>query len=186
MPNTVYIIGHKNPDTDSVCAAVAYAYLKNAISKDTIYEPKKAGQLNEETRYVLNRFGIEEPDTVLDVGAQLTDIEYRRLEPVDGHISLKKAWELMLERDVVTLPVVGRTGKLEGVIVNGDIAYSYMDVYDNSILSRARTQYSNIISTLNGTLVTGNPHAYFIKGSVVIASSNREDLKEQRRFSYRW
>ncbi len=178
MPNTVYIIGHKNPDTDSVCAAVAYAYLKNAISKDTIYEPKKAGQLNEETRYVLNRFGIEEPDTVLDVGAQLTDIEYRRLEPVDGHISLKKAWELMLERDVVTLPVVGRTGKLEGVIVNGDIAYSYMDVYDNSILSRARTQYSNIISTLNGTLVTGNPHAYFIKGSVVIASSNREDLKE--------
>ncbi|QFJ53624.1 putative manganese-dependent inorganic diphosphatase [Pseudobutyrivibrio xylanivorans] len=178
MPNTVYIIGHKNPDTDSVCAAIAYAYLKNAISKDTIYEPKKAGQLNEETRYVLERFGVQEPDTVLDVGAQLTDIEYRRLEPVDGHISLKKAWELMLERDVVTLPVVGRTGKLEGVIVNGDIAYSYMDVYDNSILSRARTQYSNILSTLNGSLLTGNPHAYFIKGSVVIASSNREDLKD--------
>jgi manganese-dependent inorganic pyrophosphatase len=84
----------------------------------------------------------------------------------------------MLERDVVTLPVVGKTGKLEGVIVNGDIAYSYMDVYDNSILSRARTQYSNIIGTLSGTLVTGNPHAYFVKGSVVIASSNREDLKD--------
>ena len=178
MPNTVYIIGHKNPDSDSVCAAVAYAYLKNAISKDTIYEAKKAGPLNEETRYVLERFNIQEPETVLDVGAQLTDIEYRRLEPVDGHISLKKAWEIMLERDVVTLPVVGKTGKLEGVIVNGDIAYSYMDVYDNSILSRARTQYSNIIGTLSGTLVTGNPHAYFVKGSVVIASSNREDLKD--------
>ena len=178
MPNTVYIIGHKNPDSDSVCAAVAYAYLKNAISKDTIYEAKKAGPLNEETRYVLERFNIQEPETVLDVGAQLTDIEYRRLEPVDGHISLKKAWEIMLERDVVTLPVVGKTGKLECVIVNGDIAYSYMDVYDNSILSRARTQYSNIIGTLSGTLVTGNPHAYFVKGSVVIASSNREDLKD--------
>ncbi len=178
MPNTVYIIGHKNPDTDSVCAAVAYAYLKNAISQDKVYEAKKAGPLNEETRYVLERFGINEPDTVVDVGAQLTDIEYRRLEPVDGHISLKKAWEIMLYRDVVTLPVVGKNGKLEGVIVNGDIAYSYMDVYDNSILARARTQYSNIISTLSGTLVTGNPHAYFVKGSVVIASSNREDLKE--------
>lgn len=178
MPNTVYIIGHKNPDSDSVCAAVAYAYLKNATSNGTIYEAKKAGQLNEETRYVLNRFNIQEPETVMDVGAQLTDIEYRRLEPVDGHISLKKAWELMLERDVVTLPVVGKTGKLEGVIVNGDIAYSYMDVYDNSILSRARTQYSNIIGTLNGNLVTGNPHAYFVKGSVVIASSNREDLMD--------
>ncbi|CBK75778.1 Inorganic pyrophosphatase/exopolyphosphatase [Butyrivibrio fibrisolvens 16/4] len=178
MPNTVYIIGHKNPDTDSVCAAVAYAYLKNATSHDTIYEAKKAGQLNEETRYVLERFNIQEPETVMDVGAQLTDIEYRRLEPVDGHISLKKAWEIMAERDVVTLPVIGKTGKLEGVIVNGDIAYSYMDVYDNSILSRARTQYSNIIGTLNGNLVTGNPHAYFVKGSVVIASSNREDLMD--------
>ncbi|SDB20708.1 manganese-dependent inorganic pyrophosphatase [Pseudobutyrivibrio sp. YE44] len=182
MPNSVYIVGHKNPDTDSVCAAIAYAYLKNQIAKKygtgVVFEPKKAGQLNEETRYVLERFGIEEPETVTDVGAQLTDIEYRRLEPVDGHISLKKAWELMLERDVATLPVVGKTGKLEGVIVNGDIAYSYMDVYDNSILSRARTQYSNIISTLNGTLVTGNPHAYFVKGSVVIASSNREDLMD--------
>ena len=82
----------------------------------------------------------------------------------------------MLERDVVTLPVISKSGKLEGVIVNGDIAYSYMDVYDNSILSRARTQYSNIIDTLNGVLVTGNPHAYFVKGSVVIAASNREVL----------
>lgn len=176
MPNSVYIIGHKNPDSDSICAAIAYAYLKNALSNGEEYIPKKAGPLNEETKYVLNRFGVKEPETISYVGAQLMDIEYRRLEGVDGHISLKKAWELMLERDVVTLPVVAKTGKLEGVIVNGDIAYSYMDVYDNSILSRARTQYSNIISTLNGTLITGNPHAYFIKGSVVIAASNREVL----------
>ncbi len=178
MPNSVFIVGHKNPDTDSICAAVGYAYLKNATSKGTVYVPKKAGNLNAETRYVLNRFNIEEPETVTDVGAQLTDIEYRQLEGVDGHISLKKAWEIMLEKDVATLPVVAPNGKLDGVIVNGDIAYSYMDVYDNSILSRARTQYSNIISTLNGHLVTGNPHAYFVKGSVVIASSNREDLKD--------
>ncbi len=178
MPNKVYIIGHKNPDTDSICAAIAYAHLKNVLSTDVEYIPKKAGSLNEETRYVLERFNIAEPETVTDVGAQLMDIEYRRLEGVDGHISLKKAWELMLERDVVTLPVIGKTGKLEGVIVNGDIAYSYMDVYDNNILSRARTQYSNIVKTLNGTLVTGNSHAYFVKGGVVIASSNREDLKE--------
>ena len=176
MPNSIFIIGHKNPDTDSICAAIAYAYLKNAVSDGEKYVPKKAGELNKETAYVLNRFGVQEPETVADVGAQLMDIEYRQLEGVDSHISLKKAWELMLERDVVTLPVISKSGKLEGVIVNGDIAYSYMDVYDNSILSRARTQYSNIIDTLNGVLVTGNPHAYFVKGSVVIAASNREVL----------
>ncbi len=178
MPNQVFIIGHKNPDTDSICAAIAYSYLKNVVSGSEEFVPKKAGSLNEETKYVLNRFEVQEPDTITDVGAQLMDIEYRKLEGVDGHISLKKAWELMLNKDVATLPVIAPTGKLEGVIVNGDIAYSYMDVYDNSILSRARTQYSNIIDTLNGTLVTGNPHAYFVKGAVVIASSNREDLKE--------
>ncbi len=178
MSNEIYIIGHKNPDTDSVCAAVAYAYLKNALAKDEVYIPKKAGSLNKETRYVLDRFNIPEPETIEDVGAQLKDIEYRRLEGVDGHISLKKAWEIMLDRNVATLPIVAQSGKLEGVIVNGDIAYSYMDVYDNSILARSRTQYSNIIDTLNGTMVTGNSHAYFIKGSVVIASNNREDLKE--------
>ena len=178
MPNSVFIIGHKNPDTDSICAAIGYAYLKNALGTGVNYIPKKAGELNKETRYVLDRFGVQEPETISDVGAQLMDIEYRQLEGVDGHISLKKAWEIMLERDVVTLPVIAKTGKLEGVIVNGDIAYSYMDVYDNSILSRARTQFSNIISTLSGRLVTGNPHAYFVKGSVVIASNNREDLKE--------
>lgn len=177
MPNSVFIIGHKNPDTDSICAAIGYSYLKNALSTgENIYIPKKAGSLNKETRYVLNRFNIQEPETISDVGAQLMDIEYRDLEGVDGHISLKKAWEIMLDKNVATLPVIGASGKLEGVIVNADIANSYMDVYDNSILSRARTQYSNIISTLNGNLVTGNPHAYFVKGSVVIASSNREEL----------
>ncbi|MCR5580609.1 MAG: putative manganese-dependent inorganic diphosphatase [Pseudobutyrivibrio sp.] len=178
MPNPVYIVGHKNPDTDSICAAIGYAHLKNVLSTGDTFLPKKAGNLNKETRYVLNRFNVPEPETVSDVGAQLMDIEYRELEGVDGHISLKKAWEIMLERDVVTLPVIAKTGKLEGVIVNGDIAYSYMDVYDNSILSRARTQYSNIISTLNAKLITGNPHAYFVRGSVVIASNNREGLHE--------
>jgi len=178
MPNSIYIIGHKNPDTDSICAAIGYSYLKNTLTHSDSYEPRKAGPLNSETNYVLNRFGVPEPETLTDVGAQLFDIQYRELEGVDGHISLKEAWETMLDRDVVTLPVVGKTGKLEGVIVNGDIAYSYMDVYDNSILSRARTQFSNIIETLNGKLVTGNPHAYFVKGGVVIASNNREGLKD--------
>ncbi|MCF0132021.1 MAG: putative manganese-dependent inorganic diphosphatase [Pseudobutyrivibrio sp.] len=178
MAKNVYVIGHKNPDTDSVCAAISYAYLKNSISEDeTVFIPMKAGQLNEETRYVLQRFGVEEPETITDVGAQLGDVEYRKMEGVDGHISLKAAWELMKTRNVATLPVVASSGKLEGVIVNGDITYSYMDVYDNGILGRARTPYRNIIDTLNGTMITGNDHAYFVKGNVVVAANNMESLK---------
>lgn len=174
----VWVIGHKNPDTDSICAAISYAYLKNQLG-GADYIPKKAGELNSETAYVLNRFGVEEPETVEDVGTQVKDIELRHTKGVSNHYSLKKAWELMLSEDVVTLPIVTQNQMLEGVIVNGDIAYSYMDVYDNNELSRARTQYKNIIETLKGHMLCGNEHGYFIKGKVVVASGSEETLRNE-------
>ena len=174
----VWVVGHKNPDTDSICAAISYAHLKNK-TEDGTFVPRKAGNINNETKYVLQRFGVEEPKTIKDVGAQLKDIDYRRTQGVSGHYSLKKAWELMRELDVVTLPVVDDNKRLTGVIVNGDIAYSYMDVLDNRILGRAKTQYKNIIETINGTMVTGNDHAYFVRGKVVVASGNRAAMREE-------
>ena len=171
----VWVVGHKNPDTDSVCAAISYAYLKNKTDHGH-YIPMKAGDINSETAYVLKRFGMEEPETVTDVGTQIKDIELRHTKGVSDHYSLKKAWELMRTEDVVTLPIVGANDMLQGVIVNGDIAYSYMDVYDNRELGRARTQYKNIIETLQGHMLCGNDHGYFIKGKVVVASGSRETL----------
>lgn len=174
----VWVIGHKNPDTDSICAAIAYANLKNQ-TEDGDFIPKKAGPINEETRYVLNTFHVTEPETVRNVGTQIKDMDYRRTEGVDEHLSLKKAWALMRQLDVVTLPVVRPDGRLQGVIVNGDIAYSYMDVYDNRELGRARTQYKNIIETLNGQLVCGNEHAYFNHGKVVVASGDVKTIRSE-------
>ena len=174
----VWVIGHKNPDTDSICAAIAYANLKNQTEEGD-FVPKKAGPINEETRYVLNKFHVSEPDTVRSLGTQIKDMDYRRTEGVNEHLSLKKAWALMRQLDVVTLPVVRPDGRLLGVIVNGDIAYSYMDVYDNRELGRARTQYKNIIETLNGRLVCGNPHAYFNHGKVVVASGDVETIRNE-------
>lgn len=174
----VWVIGHKNPDTDSICAAIAYANLKNQ-TEDGDFIPKKAGPINEETRYVLDTFHVTEPETVRNVGTQIKDMDYRRTEGVDEHLSLKKAWALMRQLDVVTLPVVKPDGRLQGVIVNGDIAYSYMDVYDNRELGRARTQYKNIIETLNGQLVCGNEHAYFNHGKVVVASGDVKTIRSE-------
>lgn len=174
----VWVVGHKNPDTDSICAAIAYADLKNK-SEDGVFLPKKAGSVNQETRYVLERFGVEEPDTIADVGAQLKDINYRRSEGVSEHVTLKKAWELMRQLDVVTMPVVNENRHLEGLITNSDIAYSYMDILDNRILSRARTQYKNIVETIQGTLQCGNPHARFTKGKVVVATGNRDAMRRE-------
>lgn len=173
----IWVLGHKNPDTDSICAAIAYADLKNKTDEG-VYESKRAGQLNEETKYVLERFDVPAPGYVSDVGAQVKDIEIRGTAGVDSHISLKKAWELMKTENVVTLPVTKKTGELEGLIITGDIATSYMDVYDNKILGRARTQYKNIIETLEGTLLEGNEHGYFTKGKVVVAAASPEMMEE--------
>ena len=178
----IWVVGHKHPDTDSICAAIAYANLKNSLGKKNTehkitkeYVAKRAGSLNAETTYVLNRFQTKSPDLITDVGTQMKDIHMRKTEGVSSHISMKKAWEMMKILGVVTLPVV-KDNKLEGLIVTGDIAKSYMDVYDNTILSTARTQYKNIVETLEGQLLTGNEHAYFVKGKVVIGVGSLEVL----------
>lgn len=171
----VIVIGHKNPDTDSICSAIAYANLKKATTKNS-YVARRAGHLNEETQYVLNRFGVKSPEYIGDVGTQVKDIEIRETEGVSRDISLKKAWTLMKDHNVVTLPITNQK-KLEGLITIGDIATSYMEVYDSRILSRAHTQYQNIVETLEGTVLVGDAKEYFTEGKVLIAAAN-PDLME--------
>ena len=171
----VYIIGHKNPDTDSICSALAYAYLKNHLEGGG-YIAARAGQLNQETQYVLNFFQAEAPVYVADVMTQVKDIEIRKTAGVRGNLSLKQAWNLMRELGVVTLPVTNER-KLEGLITIGDIATSYMDVYDSKILSTANTQYRNIVDTLQGTMLIGSDEDYYNRGKVLIAAAN-PDLME--------
>lgn len=174
----VWVVGHKNPDTDSICAAISYAYLKNHSGDKKTYVAKRAGAVNEETRYVLERFGVEEPPLVTYAGAQIKDINIRKTAGVSNQISLKRAWELMKKLEVVTLPVTNQFGKLEGVIVTKDIATSYMDVLDNCVLSKARTQYKTIAETIDGEVYAGNEHAHFVRGKVVIATSNPEYMAD--------
>ena len=179
----VWVVGHKNPDTDSICAAITYANLKNVLeernhsdAERTVYLPMRAGNISAETNFVLNYFNVKAPELITDVGTQIRDSHITKTEGVSGHISMKKAWEMMKILNVVTLPVVNAKNKLEGVIVTGDIATSYMDVYDSAVLSRARTQYRNIIETLQGKLVTGNEHGHLVKGKVVVGVGTPEVL----------
>ena len=174
----VWVVGHKNPDTDSICAAISYAYLKNQTEPGKNYVAKRAGAINAETQYVLDYFKAEEPELVNYAGAQIKDINFRKTAGVSSQISLKRAWELMKKLEVVTLPVTNQFGKLEGIIVTKDIATSYMDVFDNHVLSQARTQYKTIAETLDGNIIVGNEHAYFVRGKVVVATSNPEYMAD--------
>lgn len=175
LTRPVYIIGHKNPDTDSICSALAYAYLKNHLEGGG-YIAARAGQLNQETQYVLNFFQAEAPVYVADVMTQVKDIEIRKTEGVRGNLSLKQAWNLMRRLGVVTLPIT-KERKIEGLITIGDIATSYMDVYDSKILSTANTQYRNIVETLEGQMLIGSEDEYYNRGKVLIAAAN-PDLME--------
>ena len=173
----ITVIGHKNPDTDSICSAIAYAELKNKLTGSDLYVPRRAGGINAETRFVLNYFKIDVPELVEDVGTQVKDIQIREIEGVAGSISLKNAYTLMKEKNVVTLPIVTKDGYLEGLITIGDIATSYMDVYDSSILSKAKTSYRNIVETLDAELLVGDENALFDAGKVLVAAAN-PDLME--------
>lgn len=164
----IYVVGHKNPDTDSICSAISYAELKRRITGDS-YVAGRAGNVNEETQYVLDYFGVEAPEFLSNVYTQVSDIQIHKLNGVASNISLKKAYNLMKSESVVTLPIVKEEGQLEGLITIGDIAKSYMGVYDNNTLAEARTQYRNIIDTIDGKMLAGNEHAFFMNGKVVVA-----------------
>ena len=173
---TTFVIGHTNPDTDSICSAIAYADLKRRITGKS-YTPKRAGQLNSETEFVLHYFGVHTPSYLGDVRTQVMDIDIKKMESVNQEISLKKAWEAMgRNNNAVTLPIV-EDNKLQGLITIGDIAKSYMSVYDNHILASAKTPYINIIETLDGEMIVGDSSKIVTEGKVLIAAAN-PDLME--------
>ena len=170
------VIGHKNPDTDSICSAIGYANFKT-LQTGGEYVPCRAGELNPETTFVLDYFKVDVPKLIKSVKTQVKDIEIRETPGVSKNISLRKAWNLMQEDGLVTLPAVTDKNILEGLITVGDITRSYMNVYDSSILSKACTQYANIIETLEGAIFVGDEKEYFDKGKVLIAAANPDMME---------
>lgn len=172
----IFITGHKNPDTDSICSALAYAELKNKISGNN-YEARRAGEINEETRFVLKYFGMKKPKLLEDVRTQIKDIEIRHTEGAQKDFSLMKAWKMMKNLKVVTLPVT-KEGRLEGIITIGDITRSYMEEHDCRVLSTARTSYKNILETLEGEMIVGDTSGYFENGKVQVAAANPDFMED--------
>lgn len=172
----IYVIGHKNPDTDSICSAIAYADLRQKVTGQ-VHEAKRAGHVNDETAYVLERFGVEAPKLLTDVRLQVRDLDIHEMQGLKPNASIRETWERMRQEQAKTLPIV-KDDELVGVVSTGDIAKSYMDVYDSEILSKARTQYRNIIKTLDGTMITGNEHGYFMRGKVAIGASSPNLMEE--------
>ena len=172
----VYILGHKNPDTDSVCSAIAYADIKNRIAKEDTFIPKRAGQINEETEYVLRRFGFAQPGYMPNVGTQVKDMDIYATPHLEKTMSLKRTWDMMRTNGITTLPVVDADDHFEGLVTVNDISRVFMDTEDSLLLSNACTQYRWIAETIRGTIRLGDENKFFTSGRVLVGTANPELL----------
>ena len=172
----VVVIGHRNPDTDSICSAIAYAELKNRTST-LVCEPRRAGKMNQETEFVLKKFGVTPPRMCTDVNPKIRDVDYREMAGIPGSTSLRRAWKIMRDQQIDTLSITSADNELEGIITVKDLATANMDVFDTAVLAKSRTSYKNILETLNGTMVVGNADAVCTTGHIKIGTATPELLE---------
>ena len=172
----VVVIGHRNPDTDSICSAIAYAELKNKTSS-LVCEPRRAGKMNQETEFVLKKFGVKPPRMCTDVNPKIRDVDYREMPGISGSTSLRKAWEIMRDQQIDTLPITSADNELEGIITVKDIATANMDVFDTGVLASSQTSYKNILETLGATMVVGDENAICTTGHIKIGTATPEMLE---------
>lgn len=171
----VFVIGHKNPDTDSICSAIAYAALKNKTD-DGVFVPKRAGEVNNETKFVLDFFDVETPEFIGHVGTQVKDVEIKPTPSLDEGISLKNAWNKMRDLRESTMPIVN-DGVLEGIISVKDIATANMDIYETRILAISHTKYTNVLDAIDGTMIVGDSEEEITKGKILIGAANPDMLE---------
>ncbi|WP_096635510.1 putative manganese-dependent inorganic diphosphatase [Clostridium cochlearium] len=181
MKDIIYISGHRNPDTDSICSAIAYAEFKNKTG-ETPAIPIRLGQINRETKFVLDYFNVEEPEFIETIKAQIQDLNIDKVAPISPDISLKMAWSIMKKNNLKTLPVVGNNDKLIGLASLSNITSTYMDIWNNNILSKSNTTLNNIIETLSAKCIYGDITSNNFTGKIVVAAMQPEsacDLIEE-------
>ena len=153
MKETIYITGHKNPDSDSICAALAYAEYKNG-NGDVNAIPVRLGKINRETKFILEYFGVDAPILLETVRLSVEDLDFDKIASISPDISLRMALELMKKNNLNSLPVIDGNEQLAGIVTISDIIGAYIDVWDNGILGKSDTSIDNIIDTLSAKIIT--------------------------------
>ena len=182
MKDIVYVSGHKNPDTDSVVSAIAYADLKNRQG-DVTAIPIRLGKLNQESKFVLNYFGVKAPEIKESMLLQVSDLDYDKSFAVDPSIPVRTAWDTFQEGITHALSVVNNDGKLIGVASLSNITRSYMDVWDDRIISRANTPLENIIDVLAAKVQAEPENRRDFSGKIVVMAMNDDNAEWDDYFS---
>lgn len=177
MKDIIYVTGHKNPDSDSICAAYAYSEFKNKTGTLPAV-PVRLGHVNPETQYILDYFGVEAPKYLKTVKLKVEDLEFDRITPVSPDISLKTAWNIMKNKSIKTLPVADANDHLLGVLAIANLTSCYMDIWDNKILAKSNTSFDNILDTLSAKEIYTNPNVKTFPGKIAVIAMKPESMQD--------
>lgn len=175
MGDKIYIIGHKNPDTDSICAAIGYSYYKKCCGVKDVCAVR-LGEINKETEFVLNYFKVDIPDIIATVKMQVKDMGIDRVIPISPEISILKAWSIMKHQNVKTLPVVNNSGHLLGVCTLSDLTNTYMDVSTNNMFHQSRTSIGNVLETISGKRINNVYFDFSNTKKIMVAAMDIEEV----------
>ncbi len=177
MNETVYITGHKNPDSDSICSAIAYAEYKN-MSGDINAIPVRLGKINRETKFILDYFNVESPMLLETVRLSVEDLNFDKIAPVSPDISLRMALDIMKQNNINSIPVVDENENLVGIITISDIIQSYIDVWDNNILGKSKASIDNIIDTLSAKPINIPKDVNTFDGKILVLAMEPKSVEE--------
>ena len=178
MSDLVYVSGHRNPDTDSICSAIAYSYLLNATNKYNAV-PVRLGEVNRETEYVLKRFGVEHPVLLKTVKQKVEDLNYDKVTVFSKDLTLKTAWFLLKQQNLKSAPILDEHGQLLGLLSTSNIIEGYMDQWDSEVLKKARTPVENVIDTLEANVIYLNESLKVVEGDIHIAAMSGSEAKKR-------
>lgn len=173
--NHILAFGHRNPDTDSICSAIAFSKLKSQLGEKIL--PYRLGELSKETLHVLNYFGVEAPKLLSTVSPQISDLT--RVEKKVLHInsSLKEALDIMTKENISSLPVVDNKNHLKGMIYISDIANTYLNLEHEDLFTGFSATYESLKNILNGSVISGEFPTGIIEGTLRAVSQLDKTLK---------
>lgn len=175
MKDLIYVTGHKNPDSDSICAAYAYAEFKNKTG-DIEAVPVRLGNVNQETQYILDYFKATAPQLLKTVKLKVEDLNFDYISPISPDISLKMAWNIMRDKNIKTLPVADENDHLLGLLAVSNLTSCYMDIWDNRILAKSNTTLDNIVDTLSAKISYVNENTKCFPGKIVVTAMQPDSM----------
>ena len=177
MKDIIYVTGHKNPDSDSICAAYAYSEFKNKIG-ETETVACRLGNVNQETQFILDYFDAEAPKFLNTVKLKVEDLQFDNISPISPDISLKTAWTIMRDKNIKTLPVADENDHLLGVLSVANLTSCYMDIWDNRILAKSNTTLDNILDTLSAKVCYTNEDIKQFPGKIAVTAMQPDTMSE--------